>query len=810
MQVLHIISGLEGGGAEGALYRLISHEKATCPERLHTVVSLTNEGVYGAKLREVDVALHCLGMPRGRPTFAGFLALYRFLRSVPRTTVVQTWMYHADLMGGLAARLAGRRRVVWGVRHSTFDSDSRSLKAIARMCAWLSTVVPEAVISCSARAAQTHRRIGYRNEFDIVPNGYDLASLHRQPEAARVLRAEWGIPAGAPLVGMVARYTPQKDHARLIEAFARAVGRVDAAGRPSADAGPGSSEPGEARVGTDSRRDAVEAGVSDSGEARASARLVLVGEGCDPGNFELVSTAERWNVADRLILASRRSDIPAVMSGLDVHVLSSASGEAFPNVVAEAMACGAASVATDVGDAAQIAGETGWIVPPSDTAALARAMREALEEREKQPQAAAARREAARQRVASNFSLSAMSEGFARVWKRAARVRLDLLAPSMRGGGAERVLSLVARTIDPEQFDVRLVLMQKTGPFLAELPDTLAVHDLGARRARYALFRLVRAVRRRKPDVILSTLGYLNLLLAIARPALPRRTRLVAREANTVTESNASQAHPRLLNALYRRYYRRFDRVVCQSRAMAADLTRHYRVPGEATHIIYNPVDTDRVRAAAGNPPATPGAPRPAPGAPLPTAGNSPLSGSDPRPAPDNRDVLRLLAVGRLVPQKGFDLLLEAIAGTRPNIDLTIAGEGPGYHELKERSERLPAGKTVRFAGFTDNPWGLMVQSDVLVLSSRYEGLPNVVLEAGALGLPVIAFDCPGGTREIVHDGETGVLVPCGDAEALGRAIDRFDPLRFDSNAIAGRVAREHCPETIVGEYARLLAEVAG
>ncbi|MFP4644830.1 MAG: glycosyltransferase, partial [Spirochaetales bacterium] len=174
------------------------------------------------------------------------------------------------------------------------------------------------------------------------------------------------------------------------------------------------------------------------------------------------------------------------------------------------------------------------------------------------------------------------------------------------------------------------------------------------------------------------------------------------------------------------------------------------------------------------------------------------------------RRPLELLAVGRLVPQKGFDLLLEALAGTTRDVKLTIAGEGPEHPRLEHAASKLPAGKPVRFVGFTDNPWRLMARSDVLVLSSRYEGLPNVVLEAGAVGLPVIAFDCPGGTREIVYDGQNGVLVPCGNTDALTRAIDHFDREWFDADTIRKRIHREHHPETIVRAYERLLESVAG
>ncbi|AFG36168.1 glycosyltransferase [Spirochaeta africana] len=814
--ITHIITGLEGGGAEGALYRLLQHEqraratdnRAVCLQ--HRVISLTDDGVFGQPLRELGVPVDCVGMRRGRVSLRGMWRLYRLLRGQARADLVQTWMYHADFLGGLAARAAGIRRVVWGIRHSNLDPahTGRAVRLVARACAWLSrrggaarqrvvarrtrqqrganlergaklrgrrqpvAVFPAAMISCSARAADEHRRIGYADRFAVVPNGYDLAQLQPDPEGAARLRRDWGIPAGAALVGMVGRYNPQKNHAGFLDALAKLP---------------------------------------------ESVHCVLVGSGCDAGNPELVGLIAARGLQGRVVLAGRRSDIPAVMSALDLHVLSSSSGEAFPNVLAEAMACGTPAVTTDVGDAAAIAGDAGWVVPPGDAAALAAAIRQGLDELQQQPEQRSRRVAAGMARVREQFSIAGMSEGFRRVWSGLLRRDLLLVAPSMRGGGAERVLSLLARGLDRELFRVSLALVQAEGPFLADIPEDVEIIDLGARRARYAAGRLLRLLRREQPDAVLSTLGHLNLLIAMLRPLLPRRTRLYAREANTVSMSLQNQAHPCLMRLLYRRWYRRFDRVICQSRYMARDLVSNYRVPAERTVVIHNPVDAGAVRtaaaeagasgvaSAAGIGAAASGAARPEAAASKAATPGAAAHAHVP-PAPDSRPaVLRAIAVGRLAPQKGYDLLLQALQLVQRPVQLRILGTGTEEAGLRELASGLPAHVQVVFAGFSSAPAAEMAAADVLLLPSRYEGLPNVVLEAGVLGLPVLAFDCPGGTAEIVHPGITGELIPCGDTAAFATALEGFAPSRYDSAQIAAQTAARFALAAVSRQYEAVL-----
>ncbi|HEX4301143.1 MAG TPA: glycosyltransferase, partial [Rhizomicrobium sp.] len=344
------------------------------------VVSLRDEGTYGGLLAAAGIECHALGMPRGRVTAAGVAKLLRLIRR-SRPDVVQTWMYHANLVGGVAARACGVRKVIWGLRHTDLAPGSigGSTRLVNRACAVLSGVVPSVIVACAQRAAEVHEAAGYdRRKLVVIPNGYDLSRFAPDGAAGLAVRAELGIPAGAPVLGLVARFNPQKNHAGLLEAVARLR----------------SSHP--------------------------DLQVILAGRDCSADNSVLADMAARTGVPVHLI--GPRRDVPAVMNALDLHVLASGSGEAFPNVVAEAMACGTPCVVTDVGDAARIVGDTGWVAPVGDSIALENAILAALAER-RDAAAWGRRKQDARARVASHFSLQRMVSAYAALWEPAAAPR---------------------------------------------------------------------------------------------------------------------------------------------------------------------------------------------------------------------------------------------------------------------------------------------------------------------------------------------------------------------------------------------------
>jgi glycosyltransferase involved in cell wall biosynthesis len=372
-RIVHIITGLSRGGAEAMLYRLSS---ATRDRWDIAVISLKDDGYYGEPLRALGIRVLCCRMDTGARALPGFLRLLRFLRRL-RPQVVQTWMYHANLFGGVAARLLGVRAIVWGIRntHLYRGGVSWSARAAAVLSAALSKRVPRLIVSCSVQAAAEHQRRGYAGDrMTVIPNGYDCAQLRRDAAAGERLRSAWGALPPKFLLGMVARWDPLKDHANLLAAL-QLLSRTD---------------------------DQV--------------RCVLVGPGMEASNGPLQELLQRYRLQSQVLLAGARDDIAAVMSAFDVHVLSSLS-EAFPNVVAEAMACGTPCVVTDVGDAAAIVGDTGWCVPPRNPAALSAALQAArlrLASSDPQPL-----RDACRARIVCEFNSERMVQAYETAWEQA-------------------------------------------------------------------------------------------------------------------------------------------------------------------------------------------------------------------------------------------------------------------------------------------------------------------------------------------------------------------------------------------------------
>lgn len=370
-KVVHIITGLNDGGAEGVLTRLCLHSK----QAQHVVISLMDEGKYGPLLARSGMTVHCLGMNPGKPSIVRLFRLVRLIRS-EQPDVVQTWMYHADLLGGIAARLAGVRHVFWGIRHSTLEKgkSKRSTIMIARLCALLSSWVPDQIICCANKARDVHSDIGYSaRKLRVIPNGYDLSRFRPDRAAGAKVRAELGVGPNDFIIGNVGRFDPLKDHSNLLQALARVA------------------------------------------ECKIPFRCLLIGKGLSPDNVGLVKHIAELGLQGSVLLVGQRSDVPAVMNALDLHVLSSLS-EGFPNVLAEAMACGTPCVSTDVGDALEIVGDQEACCPARDSKALADVIIKLAREWQHSPSAWLARKDACSQRIAEKFSIDVMVEAYEACW----------------------------------------------------------------------------------------------------------------------------------------------------------------------------------------------------------------------------------------------------------------------------------------------------------------------------------------------------------------------------------------------------------
>jgi len=333
------------------------------------------------------------------------------------------------------------------------------------------------------------------------------------------------------------------------------------------------------------------------------------------------------------------------------------------------------------------------------------------------------------------------------------------IIPSLRGGGAERVIVTLLRHFDRSKFRLALAVVDmREAAYRGDVPEDVEIIDLGCARVRYALPKIIRLIWRRCPDVVFSTLGHLNLALAIIRPLLPDGVRYVARESIVVSEIIRHDRTSQMWGWAYRHFYRRFDAVVCQSHDMRDDLVVNFALPEERAVVINNPVDVERIRHLAAEPVVT---------------------GFEQKNGSDGNALIHFVTAGRLANQKGFDLIIRALALCGSSrFRLTILGEGPLLGDLMQLAQDRGVAPQVRFVGFQKNPYPFFARADAFVLSSRFEGFPNVVLEALACGTPVIATPAPGGVREILEGMEGGILAQSVTSETLADAMLRFQSCR--------------------------------
>ncbi|MDZ7841079.1 MAG: glycosyltransferase [Gammaproteobacteria bacterium] len=323
----HVITGLDIGGAELVLLRLVTSEGLF----KHTVTSLTETGALGDRLAGKGVSVESLAMGNGVGVARGILELRKSIRT-RNPALVQTWLYHADFAGGLAAWRSGIP-VVWNLRQTDVDPGAHKLntRIVIRLCARLSRFVPRAIVCGSSSARTVHEKLGFDPaRMTVIRNGVDTHEFSPDPSARRCLRNVLQIPEEQIVVGRIARFHPQKDFETFIDMARRVADR------------------------------------------RPGVTFLLAGRNVTAQNLELMEWIRNAGLEDRCHLLGERTDTPKVLAGLDILVSSSSFGEGFPNVIAEAMACGIPCVATDVGDSAEIIGDDDRIAVPRDADGLGR------------------------------------------------------------------------------------------------------------------------------------------------------------------------------------------------------------------------------------------------------------------------------------------------------------------------------------------------------------------------------------------------------------------------------------------------------
>lgn len=373
LKICHVITATDVGGAELMLLRLIAEQRNdVCIQQ--EVISLSGFGKVGEALVEMGIPVTSLNMTGVFSIPSALFGLFQHFRK-ETPDIVQTWMYHSDLLGGIAARLAGIRRIVWGVRTTDIGkaSTKKTTLLVRELCAALSSRVPRKIVCAANASMKIHADLGYDiNRMVVIPNGFEVARWHVEDGRRDMFRASLHIDNEDVVIGSVARFNPIKDH----KTFIAAAGLLSA-GFPFL-------------------------------------RFLLVGRDVDASNAELMCAVEASGCQEKFILLGERDDMPACYGAMDIFCLHSRT-EGFPNGLGEAMAMGLPCVSTNVGDAAFLMNDDRYIVESGDPKALATGL-EALINLSPSERIALGKK--ARERIQKHFTMQSASQAFLDLYSR--------------------------------------------------------------------------------------------------------------------------------------------------------------------------------------------------------------------------------------------------------------------------------------------------------------------------------------------------------------------------------------------------------
>lgn len=327
INLVYISTSLLTGGAEIVLFQLISKLP---PNYKINVISLSSIGEIGERIRNLGIPVYALNLNSSFPNPFQILKLYRLLKSI-KPDIVNTWLYHANMLGGVIARFAGIKNIIWSIHHSDVRSSNTRYKTrfIIKISAYLSYRIPSQILFVSHKSMEVHETIGYNNKiFKLIPNGFDITQFYPVIEAYASVRKELGLKNDVILVGLIARFDPIKNHKGFLEAAYHLI------------------------------------------QLLPNVHFLLVGKDIDCSNKELLTWIEEFGLNNKVHLLGLRNDIPRLTSALDIAALTSWS-EAFPTIVGEAMACSVPCVVTDVGDASYMVGSCGKVIRIGDMKAFA-------------------------------------------------------------------------------------------------------------------------------------------------------------------------------------------------------------------------------------------------------------------------------------------------------------------------------------------------------------------------------------------------------------------------------------------------------
>ncbi|SEW11191.1 Glycosyltransferase involved in cell wall bisynthesis [Chryseobacterium wanjuense] len=355
------------------------------------------------------------------------------------------------------------------------------------------------------------------------------------------------------------------------------------------------------------------------------------------------------------------------------------------------------------------------------------------------------------------------------------KISVIFILPDLETGGAERIVTTIANHLSRDRFEPKILLLRKKGGYLNFLKKDVEIIDINTERIRHSLKPILGEIYRRKPDIVFSGFGEVNAYLSLFIKLFPR-TKFIARETNVV-----SQHVTRKEIKFFYNFYNNYDKIIAQSDDMMRDLTRNFKIKSDKIIKINNPVDFDFIEEKMA---------------------------FSPKPECFKYNYKNVVAIGNLSARKGFDNLLKVFARLKnENILLHILGDGKDREVLHQMKDFLGL-KNIVFHGRQENPYQFLKYADLFILSSRYEGFPNVLLEAGACGTYSLANNCPGGINEIIQNNINGEISDIDNPEDFSQKIMRILHGSYDKDSIKNSIKSRFSKNIILDRYEKVLLDL--